>query len=411
MTDAALDGTSQNDISARPTRRAFLKGVGAAGVLVVGGGVYRATTAGVFASGTGPAFEPWESWNAASASTGPLGIVRAGILAANPHNTQPWLFDVRDDGIDVFADTARNLASFDPYLREMHIGLGCAIENMVLTARAQGYAVDVNLPQGDLTGIPEEPAPNLVARMRLRQGAKDASPLYEAIGERRTNRAAYDATRDVPENVKQAFAQCADGNADIRVFLFADATQRKVLGDATVRATELICEDRTMSHDSHVWFRNTWKELQTLRDGVHVDTAGLSPLIRFAAKMMPPVGPETSNKGWIAGTRSGVDSSPLLGLVAVRNLYDRVQTLEAGRVWQRVHLTATTHGIAMQPVNQVVELVDRDRQLGRPLRMEAMLAELTSDTGWQPTFVFRAGYAKQDVLHSARRPLDDVLLS
>ena len=31
----------------------------------------------------------------------------------------------------LLADTARNLGSFDPYLRELHIGLGCAIENMV----------------------------------------------------------------------------------------------------------------------------------------------------------------------------------------------------------------------------------------------------------------------------------------
>ena len=54
------------------------------------------------------------------------------ILAANPHNTQPWLFKIADTRIDVYADRARNLGSFDPFLREMHIGLACAVENMVL---------------------------------------------------------------------------------------------------------------------------------------------------------------------------------------------------------------------------------------------------------------------------------------
>ena len=32
--------------------------------------------------------------------------------------------------IELYADTVRNLGTFDPYLREMHIGLGCAVENM-----------------------------------------------------------------------------------------------------------------------------------------------------------------------------------------------------------------------------------------------------------------------------------------
>ncbi len=64
--------------------------------------------------------------------------MRAGILAANPHNTQPWLFQVGATRIELFADIRRNLGAFDPYLREMHIGLGCALENMTRTAPRPG---------------------------------------------------------------------------------------------------------------------------------------------------------------------------------------------------------------------------------------------------------------------------------
>ena len=65
------------------------------------------------------------------------------MLAANPHDTQPWLFAVSADAIEIFADLSRNLGAMDAYVREMHLGLGCAIENMALTAGPNGYAVEV----------------------------------------------------------------------------------------------------------------------------------------------------------------------------------------------------------------------------------------------------------------------------
>jgi nitroreductase len=74
-----------------------------------------------------------EGWRT-DAREGPLALVRAALLASNPHNTQPWLFKLTPAKVELYAHTARNLGSFDPYLREMHIGLGCALENMLLAA-------------------------------------------------------------------------------------------------------------------------------------------------------------------------------------------------------------------------------------------------------------------------------------
>jgi hypothetical protein len=65
--------------------------------------------------------------------------VRAAILAASPHNTQPWLFKVAGSIIELYIDTGRNVGPLDPYLREEHIGMGCALENLLLAAAADGY--------------------------------------------------------------------------------------------------------------------------------------------------------------------------------------------------------------------------------------------------------------------------------
>ena len=73
--------------------------------------------------------------NGLSASGGtPLALARATILASNAHNAQPWLFNVSDSRIELYADAGRNLGAADPYLREMHLSLGCALENLIIAA-------------------------------------------------------------------------------------------------------------------------------------------------------------------------------------------------------------------------------------------------------------------------------------
>src|SRR5262245_32490226 len=102
-------------------RRTFLKAAGVITVAAVGAGVWRAYDQGALSEGEGPAYEPWKNWRMQS-TQGPLNLVRAAILAANPHNSQPWLFNVSDSRIDLFAAPDRNLGSLDPYTREMYTG-------------------------------------------------------------------------------------------------------------------------------------------------------------------------------------------------------------------------------------------------------------------------------------------------
>ena len=391
------------------SRRALLKGLAGLTVLAAGGVVWRAWSNGVFHVGSGPAYEPWHDWRD-DPLDGPLALVRAGILAANAHNTQPWRFHVAENQIAVFADHARHLGAFDPFRREMALSLGCAIENMVQTARAQGSLQRVELTPDRLgLGGPAYPD-QAVATIHLVSGQRTESELFQAISHRHTHRGPYDSERAVSAELQDQMRTLTEGHRDVRLILFDNGPAKDRLGKIIITATEEIIGDHEMAMDSAKWFRFDWRSIQEHRDGITLDAMALPPLINSAAKIVRAPSADVADQQWLSATRDvHVASAPLLGMIAVRELYDQPTTLEAGRLWQRLHLWATARGLAAHPLNMPPERVDREAELRQAPRMAAILAEFTDDPTWQPTFVFRMGYAGRPAHLSPRRPLDAVV--
>lgn len=176
-----------------------------------------------------------------------------------------------------------------------------------------------------------------------------------------------------------------------------------------VSATKDIIGDRQMAADNARWFRFHFDEVQSLRDGLTLDTNVVPTLQNVAAKIFPP-SEEDAGHHWVRDTEYvHVATAPLLGIIAVRNLYDRVTTLNAGRLWQRLHLWLTARGLVAQPLNQPVERVDRERELSRPDHTALALRRISGHAAWHPTFIFRAGYAKHPARMSPRRSVDAVM--
>jgi hypothetical protein len=394
-------------------RRSFLKGAGIVTVLVAGGAVWRAEDQGVFSIGQGPAYEPWKDWQK-DASAGPLVLVRSAILAASPHNTQPWLFRVSSSSIELYADTTRNAGALDPYRREQHIALGCALENLMLAAGANGYNASASLLSGTLDRDSGDRDPDdkvqLVARVELAPGTPQNNELYNAIPNRHTNRNPYDPKRAVPPEFMELLRQLSDEESDVKLFLIAAEADRKRIAEIISAANNVLYADPEVQRGSERWIRIRWSSVQKYRDGLTIDAAGLPPMTAAVAKFVP-----SSVLRWMASAKEDpyrklLQTPAMFGIIAVRARYDQQQCLRAGRVWQRAHLLATSHGLAARPANEVVEMVDHERKLGQEPRHEKLLAGLTGDITWQPTFMFYMGYSTRPANASPRRSAQEVVL-
>jgi hypothetical protein len=392
-------------------RRDVLRAGGATLFLALAGGRLRAADSAGRPLPEGDAYAPWTLWNDSSIRGAPLALVAAAVIAANPHDTQPWLFAVGDDAIEIYADASRNLGAMDACLRELHLGLGCAIENMLTAAGANGYAAQLETAPGSLIDLTERNQPVLAARLRLKRIAAAApDPRAAAIPLRHTNRYAYDPAK-APTAEWRDFARALGADGEVKVLLFdAGSPQRRLFDVAVVEATEAIIADKPMIADSDRWFRDSAREIDVHRDGPTLDAAGLSTFTLIFAHLFS-VSAETSHKAWLDQTRDvQLPTAPVAGLIAVRDRYDRPGAIAAGRAWQRLHLDATLRGMALQPLNQPIEMIDRERQTGAGATWARRIAGLTGDD-WQATFSFRAGFSSTTASPSPRRRLRDVVRS
>jgi hypothetical protein len=276
-----------------------------------------------------------------------LDAVRHAILAPNPHNRQPWLIRLEgNNDAMLYCDLAKRLPDTDPFDRQITIGFGTFIELARMAAAQRGVRIDMEpFPEG-------EPQPMLdarpVARLRFVKDmtvAKD--PLFASITKRRTNRAPYDAARQVPENLAAEIAQGLH-SVDLRLIAAVKAI--------TVAATTIeITTPRTFGESVDL-MRIGADAVDANPDGIvltgpMMEALQLTGLLDKAALADPS---STAFKTGLEMQREICGSIPALFWVTTP-ANTRLDQLEAGRLYVRANLRATAAGVAMHPLSQSLQ--------------------------------------------------------
>lgn len=352
---------------------------------LVGGGVVLAATAsaGGFLATRSPtrALAPWSK--AGSYSEPRMNALSYAILAPNPHNRQPWVAELQgDDRLIIHRDKTLNLPDTDPFDRQLTIGMGCFLELLRMAANENGYALETDLfPQGD-------DGPVAVISFAER-GTKD--PLFAHVFDRHTNRNSYE---DRPIE--------ADAQAVLSEYSTI-ISEQDVVAALRILTWEAM-EIEMTTH--HVWMESVdltrfgKAEIEANPDGISLRGPLLESLM--LAGMLTREGQADSSS---AEFKQGLDSikNSMLATntycVITTNGNTRVDQINAGRDWLRLHLAATEQGLSMQPLSQALQ--EYPEMATHYARAHEMLAA----TGETVQMLGRVGYGPS-IGPSPRWPLE-----
>lgn len=312
-------------------------------------------------------------------------LVRYAVLAPSSHNTQPWLFNVTGDEIRLFADLERWLTVADPDKRELYVGLGAALENLLVAADHFGLGYEVEyLPGSDsahAATVRLSTAESQASKPSDEASDRRDSRLFEAIPNRRTNRSRYQE-RPVPREDLRVLQE-ARTEADVRLQFVADPAKVDGLADLASRADRRQFADPDYRRELGRWigrgaFGDSWLEAK---------------LGKYLMTYLN-VGGQQARKD--AGL---MRATPLVAVIRTQSDGRRGQ-IRAGQVFQRVSLRATVLGIQTHPMSAMLEVPSLRRELtgllGRP--------------EWTPQHLFRLGYAGGVSEVTPRRPAEAVLV-
>jgi hypothetical protein len=310
-------------------------------------------------------------------------LIRLGSLAASSHNTQPWKFEATETTIRVIPDFSRRCPVVDPDDAHLYKSLGCAAENIVHAATAQGRRADVEFdPNGDAVVI------ELTADPECR-----ITDLAEAIVRRQCTKTAYDGG-SLDDAQLAVLEQAGTGNG-VRTLVFTDDDSKRTITDFVNRGNRAQLSDPHWRRELFDWIRPNDRAAVESGDGLAGRTSGqpslpgwLAPLVvRLVVKPKSQVKTDTSNIESSAGVA-----------VFVSDGDHRAAWVETGRCYERFALQATVMGVRNAFVNQPIEVAsirtDFERWLGLG---EGERAQLMVRIGTGPQMPF-----------SLRRPLDEV---
>lgn len=393
-------------MSSGVSRRTVLKvsGVAAGAIGLVGTGVVgvRAGFNGAFDAGQGDPYEAWKGWEGIE---GNAGLIAAGTLAANPHNIQPWIFTSHEASITVSSDDSRAMPINDPDGRERAAGFGCAIENIIVAARARGLNPTLDLHSDGTTGQP-------VGTITLAAGSAPTateSLLAKQIVVRHSNRGPYSAT-PITESTLSDLATCVYPGLSVK--WIADQGGRAALGSVLVDATEAIVQDEEMSVEGFSWFRNERADIDRYRDGLTLDCQGLDPVTLFFAKVLPAQSRSDGDAFWVKTTREvNTATAAAYGVIVADAPSDAATRIAVGRTLQRIHLAATAAGVAFQHMNQITEWMQRAASTAVTDTLGPRLASVVGVPQDTIMLLFRVGYPTRDAKPSPRRSLASVTVA
>ncbi|MDH3253315.1 MAG: hypothetical protein OEM41_11020 [Ignavibacteria bacterium] len=323
-------------------------------------------------------------------------LLRYAILAPSSHNTQPWKFQIRPNGIAVFGDYTRRLPVVDPDNRELIMSIGAAVFNLRVAASRFGFGVRVSYNHSGASDLP-------IAFVELTQepvvkekgipvsGAMNLGELLATIPERHTNRHPFLAAR-VPRTIAEKFVALGK-TSEASLFLSTHGEINMEVARLVGQAERRLHNDPEFRKELARWIRlNLTRKPDGMPGAVFGMGTATTALASWATKTLD-----------VSRVLSAKHMNLCLeapALLVINSEDDVIGWLETGQLLQHLLLVSTGHGLQCSFFNMPIEIPE----------FRVVLRRMLGLTSW-PQLLLRVGYSLTGPAVTPRRPVEESLMS
>jgi len=309
-------------------------------------------------------------------------LVRCATLAPSSHNTQCWKFGIEDQAITIAPDLTRRCPAVDPDDHHVFVSLGCAAENLVQAALANGLKGNATFDAG-----------RSALHIALETTAAVASPLHQAIPQRQCTRAEYDGKLLANDELR-LLEQAGSGNG-VQLLLLTDKAMMDKVLEFVVQGNSAQINDKAFVDELKSWIRFNDSEAVRQGDGLYSAASGNPTLPSWLGPLMFDLvfKPKSENDKYAKQVRSSAGIAVFVGPAA-----DKASWVEVGRAYERFALQAAALGVRNAHLNQPIEVAS----------LRPQFANLIGMAGRRPDLVIRFGRGPM-LPRSLRRPVQAVL--
>ncbi len=315
-------------------------------------------------------------------------MLNHAVLAPSGHNTQPWLFRLVMDQLELIADRTRALPVVDPYDRELTISCGVVLDHLVIAGRHYGKEIEVEV-------TPDLKDADLLARCRI---ASDVTPaatdnaLFKAIPYRRTTRTKFEKRELSGYNSDRCIEFAKQFGVELR--LITDSTMRRRIAELVAEGDRIQFADPRFRRELASWVHS---RRGSSHDGMSGEGFGMPDALSSIGALV--IRTFDLGNGVAASDQEKIlEGSPTLAVFSSPS--DTLpHWLATGQALSKVLLTLTDAGATASYLNPPVELE----------QLRIRLRELAGCKG-TPQLLMRFGYGPS-VAPTIRREVNEVLIS
>ncbi len=345
-------------------------------------------------------------------------IVEAGIWAPSADNCQPWLFSWDGTTLQVIHDENRAKFLYNVNNIASYATLGGVIENIVIASEHFGY-------RPLIAYFPDATQEAVVANISFTpQQEKPKSELFSWIPKRMVNRKFY--SKELIDNAtKQRLLGIARDYPGTRFHWTDSKKQIRQLAALVAAGDRILFEHPDLHGGLFRWIRLTKEEDERARDGMGLNVLELNVFQEFIFPLL------SSWKRMLILNKFGVSrlaatqsyrllrTAPVACLIMTDDTAP-VSYVIGGRLMQRVWLTASSLGVALQPLTGITFLISiMDLAGGKGLNPAHQAQVIDIQKKLPDIFpfertnglimLFRMGRAPEPKAHSPRRPVEQQL--